>query len=385
MYLKTDIELEQFCNEAKKRGLIALDLEFIPENTYYPRLALIQVAIDSNSQLIDPLSKINLVPLYNIVSDESVIKIVHAGTQDLAILYHNCGILPKSIFDTQIACSFLNMGLQTSYGSMIQELLGITLKKAESYSDWMRRPLSKNQENYAIEDVKFLTDAYILLMEKLSEKDRFNWLKEDLHFYETADFYKTDPFLAFYKVKRRPKMSSKNILVLQHLAAWREEEAQRRNLPRKRVLSDDSLILISKITPVNQSGLENLKMPSGDNPKKYAKEIVDAVVAGLKSEKVLSEQKNIRTKTVKGNNLFEFLYFSLKSYCLQNEISMERFAKRGEIEELCAFYEKSEELICQSKLMQGWRGEFAGKFITKSINGEVNISFNPVTSDILIK
>jgi ribonuclease D len=222
-------------------------------------------------------------------------------------------------------------------------------------------------------------------MEKLSEKDRLSWLKEELYFYETADYYETDPLMAFYKVKRRPRMQSKNLLVLQQLAAWREVEAQRRNLPRKRVLSDDSLILISKITPVHQSGLENLKTPQGDNFKKYAKEIIDAVAAGLKSDKVISEQKNIKTKTVKGNNLFEFLYFSLKSYCLQNEISMERFAKRGEIEELCAFYEKSEESIFKSKLMQGWRGEFAGEFITKSINGDVNISFNPATNDILIK
>ena len=172
MYLEQSDELEQWMQRATADGRYGIDLEFIRERTYYPQLALIQIAVGTDLALIDPLGEVDLTPLIETISDPSVIKVVHAGSQDLEILEQLSDRPPRAIFDTQIASAFLGLGLQPSYAATCGQLLGVVVEKGESWTDWLRRPLTREQEIYAIDDVRHLLPIHDRLTEQLESEGK---------------------------------------------------------------------------------------------------------------------------------------------------------------------------------------------------------------------
>ena len=173
-------ELNSFCNKSSKKPFICIDTEFMRESTFFSVLCLIQIATDDTEVVIDPLAKdINLAPLINILLDSNVTKVFHAARQDIEIFYHICGEVPKNIFDTQIAAMALGFRESIGYSSLVKGRLNINIDKGERFTDWSRRPLTKNQLKYALADVTHLRDLYPGLVKELTEKNRSSWIKEE--------------------------------------------------------------------------------------------------------------------------------------------------------------------------------------------------------------
>ena len=180
MYISTHQALVDFCQRAREFDAIAVDTEFLRERTFHPRLCLVQIATPAESVAVDPLVIDDLSPLAELMADESVTKVFHACSQDMEVMLHTVGALPRPIFDTQVAAAFLGERQQISYGALVQTFCGVSLPKTESLTDWSRRPLTDKQIEYAIDDVKYLIVAYTEMMSRLRELGRVDWVLDEL-------------------------------------------------------------------------------------------------------------------------------------------------------------------------------------------------------------
>ncbi|HCG62128.1 MAG TPA: ribonuclease D, partial [Collinsella sp.] len=250
MYISTHQALLDFCQRAREFDAIAVDTEFLRERTFHPRLCLVQIATPAESVAVDPLVIDDLSPLAELMADESVVKVFHACSQDMEVMLHTVGALPRPIFDTQVAAAFLGERQQISYGALVQTFCGVSLPKTESLTDWSRRPLSDKQIEYAIDDVKYLIVAYTEMMSRLRELGRVDWVLDELRPLADESHYRADRHEAFRKVKRINSCSRHQLGIARELAAWREDRAERRNIPRKWVMSDDTLLALVKRNPV---------------------------------------------------------------------------------------------------------------------------------------
>ena len=384
VYILNNKELKEFCNKIKQSKALGIDLEFIPENTYYPALSLIQVSVNDTFKLIDPLKNLDLSPLFEIVADKEIVKIVHAGTQDMGIFFNLTSVIPKSVFDTQTASAFLDMGAQISYGAMVKELFNVSLSKTEGFTNWMKRPLTNAQEKYALEDVKYLLPAYKILVGRLKKLKRYDWLTEELQKYESSSFYTLPLSKTLYKIKRRNQVEPKNAAILQQLAIWREQTARKINLPRKRVLHDDTLIEIAKICPKNENILINMRALDLHNVKKHSKNILKAIKTGLKQKEIPSLHKNNNGQlSGRQKRLVEFLLFSLRAYCIKHKISMQTVASRSDVEDFVRLADNTDTEINHCTLMTGWRKDFAGSFLLQCLKGKIAFSLTPESGNII--
>lgn len=233
MYISTHQALLDFCQRAREFDAIAVDTEFLRERTFHPRLCLVQIATPAESVAVDPLVIDDLSPLAELMADESVTKVFHACSQDMEVMLHTVGVLPRPIFDTQVAAAFLGERQQISYGALVQTFCGVSLPKTESLTDWSRRPLTDKQIEYAIDDVKYLIVAYTEMMSRLRELGRVDWVLDELRPLADESHYRADRHEAFRKVKRINSCSRHQLGIARELAAWREDRAERRNIPRK--------------------------------------------------------------------------------------------------------------------------------------------------------
>ena len=202
MYISTHQALLDFCQRAREFDAIAVDTEFLRERTFHPRLCLVQIATPAESVAVDPLVIDDLSPLAELMADESVTKVFHACSQDMEVMLHTVGVLPRPIFDTQVAAAFLGERQQVSYGALVQAFCGVSLPKTESLTDWSRRPLTDKQIEYAIDDVKYLIVAYTEMMSRLRELGRVDWVLDELRPLADESHYRADRHEAFRKVKR---------------------------------------------------------------------------------------------------------------------------------------------------------------------------------------
>ena len=258
MYISTHQALVDFCQRAREFDAIAVDTEFLRERTFHPRLCLVQIATPAESVAVDPLVIDDLSPLAELMADESVTKVFHACSQDMEVMLHTVGVLPRPIFDTQVAAAFLGERQQISYGALVQTFCGVSLPKTESLTDWSRRPLTDKQIEYAIDDVKYLIVAYTEMMSRLRELGRVDWVLDELRPLADESHYRADRHEAFRKVKRINSCSRHQLGIARELAAWREDRAERRNIPRKWVMSDDTLLaLVRPAGPACHTGAES--------------------------------------------------------------------------------------------------------------------------------
>ena len=225
MYISTHQALLDFCQRAREFDAIAVDTEFLRERTFHPRLCLVQIATPAESVAVDPLVIDDLSPLAELMADESVTKVFHACSQDMEVMLHTVGVLPRPIFDTQVAAAFLGERQQISYGALVQTFCGVSLPKTESLTDWSRRPLTDKQIEYAIDDVKYLIVAYTEMMSRLRELGRVDWVLDELRPLADESHYRADRHEAFRKVKRINSCSRHQLGIARELAAWREDRA----------------------------------------------------------------------------------------------------------------------------------------------------------------
>jgi ribonuclease D len=252
--------LEKLCERLARSEFVAVDTEFMRENTYWPELCLIQVANSEEAAAIDPKADgIDLTPLLNLlVNNEHVLKVFHAGGQDIEIIFNLTGGTPHPLFDTQVAAMALGLGEQVGYSNLVESLLGHGIDKGARFTDWARRPLDKRQIDYAIGDVTHLADLFPKMLERLRKTGRGAWLDQEMERIADPANYINDPALAWKRVKIQTRRADA-LGRLKALAAWREIEARGKNLPRGRIMKDETLADIAMHPPASQEALGNVR------------------------------------------------------------------------------------------------------------------------------
>ena len=263
---------------------LALDTEFLRDQTYYPKLCLIQVATpgaDGVEAIIDPLAPgIDLAPFYELLKRPDIIKVLHAARQDIEIFYLQGGVLPQPLFDSQIAAMVCGFGDAASYETLSRKIAHVEIDKSARFTDWSHRPLSKRQLEYALADVTHLRVIYEWMKARLEKTGRSAWVAEEVAALQDPALYRLDPELAWKRLK--PRSSSKRFLaILASLAAWREREAQARDIPRGRVLKDEALSEIAAHPPETGEALEHIRaVPKGFANSKLGKGLMEAIAVG---------------------------------------------------------------------------------------------------------
>ena len=275
----SEADLARVMQKIEEQKLFGIDLEFIPERTYYPIICLIQLAVADEVYLIDPLKLKDrqLDPLWQAMADPSILKVLHAASQDLTIAYQRSGLMPKNIFDTQIAAGFLGLGYPAGYGKLLSSVFNTQLSKTESFTDWQMRPLTPSQIEYAIGDVEHLLGLYRHLHSQLSEAGRLSWVEDECRYFERQDFYVKEPGKEFLKIKGAQALASRKLAVLQELCRYREEEAKRIDKPPRTVLNDNILLEIARKPPQKVEDIKRIRGIRPDQLHHFGDKMIQAV------------------------------------------------------------------------------------------------------------
>jgi ribonuclease D len=275
-------ELAAVCGRLAQHKVITVDTEFLRETTYYPLLCVVQMASAEEAVVVDTLAEgIDLKPFFDLMANEAVLKVFHAARQDIEIVWHRSGTIPHPIFDTQVAAMVLGYGDSIAYDQLVERITGHRPDKTHRFTDWSNRPLTKEQMHYAVSDVTHLRDVFAALDADLKKRGRSDWVSEEMEILTSPKTYDFHPERAWERLKTRVR-KPKDLAVLMEVAAWREQEAQSRDVPRSRVLKDDAVGDIATHAPTSLEKLANLRsLPRGFDRSKWGADIVAAVQRGL--------------------------------------------------------------------------------------------------------
>jgi len=364
----SNAELKAFCDQLTNAPFIAVDTEFMRETTYWPKLCLIQVAGETAEAVIDPLAEgLDLSPLLALFADPKIEKVFHAARQDVEI-FNNLGVIPRPLFDTQIAAMAAGFGEQIAYDALVRQMLKIDLDKSSRFTDWARRPLSDNQLVYALADVTHLASLYPMLRERLEKAGRLAWVKEEMAALTDPALYDTDPENAWKRLKPK-KSATKYLAVLQSVAAWRERTAQQRDQPRGRILKDDAIDEIATQAPVDADGLNRLRaVPKGFSGSRYGPELLEAVKAALKDPEAfaptIARNGSSGAQPASGA-IVELLKVLLKARAEDSGVAAKLIATVSDLEKIAG------DDNCDSPALHGWRREAFGEDALRLKRGEL--------------
>jgi len=364
-------DLAAFLAELAGAPYLALDTEFLRDQTYYPKLCLIQVAAPGVEGIIDPLAPgLDLKPFYELIARPDIVKVLHAARQDIEIFYLQGGVLPDPLFDTQIAAMVCGFGDAASYETLARKVAHVEIDKSARFTDWSHRPLSKRQLEYALADVTHLRVIYEWMKARLEKTGRYSWVAEEVANLQDPALYKLDPELAWKRLK--PRSSNKRFLaVLASLAAWREREAQARDIPRGRVLKDEALTEIAAHPPETPEALERVRaVPKGFANSRLGKGLNEAITAGMTAEPpdgAIMEHKQRRRREPSAA-VVDLLKTLLRLRAESAGVAPRLIANAEDIEKLAA--EEDDGVIA----LQGWRGEVFGKDAIALRKGDLAIA-----------
>ena len=275
-------DLAAACERLARHPFVTVDTEFLRETTFWPKLCVVQMAGPDEAVVVDALADgIDLAPFFEIMADERIVKVFHAARQDIEICWHRAKMIPRPIFDTQVAAMVLGHGDSVSYDQLVLRLTGGLIDKTLRFTDWSRRPLSTAQFDYAVSDVTHLRDVYLRLKVDLERGNRTEWVQEEMAVLTAPATYSAEPERAWERLRTRVRRP-KELAVLMDVAAWREREAQARDVPRQRVIKDDALAEIAQQAPKSPEELSRLRaLPKGFERSRSGEQIVEAVKAGL--------------------------------------------------------------------------------------------------------
>ncbi|GDX38640.1 ribonuclease D [Methylocystaceae bacterium] len=280
--LTNNDELAAICERFSHHEFVTVDTEFLRETTFWPKVCLIQIASPEEAIAIDTLAdNIDLSPFFALMANPAIVKVFHAARQDLEIIWRLSRLIPAPLFDTQVAAMVCGFGEQASYLELVKAITRANLDKSSRFTDWSRRPLSDAQIEYAIADVTHLRDIYSTLLERLTRTNRLDWLDDEMQILSSPATYEQHPDNAWERLRLKVR-KPRDLGVLMELAAWREQEAQGKDVPRSRVLKDDILVEIAQSAPRTIEALGNLRaFPKGMERSRSAADIVAAVERGL--------------------------------------------------------------------------------------------------------
>jgi ribonuclease D len=283
--INTTDDLAEACSRMAAQPFVTVDTEFLRETTYYPLLCVAQMATPEEAIVIDALATgLDLTPFFALMANESVVKVFHAARQDIEIVWNMAKTIPHPIVDTQVAAMVLGYGDSISYDQLVQRITGDALDKSHRFTDWTRRPLTDAQIAYAVSDVTHLRDVYLKLATDLEKRGRSNWVEAEMEVLTSPDTYRGDPERAWERLKNRVR-KPKELAVLMEVAAWREREAQTRDVPRGRVIKDEVVVDIAVQAPTTIERLGQLRsLPKGFERSRWGEQIVDACKRGLERD-----------------------------------------------------------------------------------------------------
>ncbi len=284
--ITTTKQLEDAVMSFDGSDFVAVDTEFIRETTFWPELCLIQIATPDRSALVDPLSPdIDLAPFFRLMANPSITKVFHAARQDIEIIHKLGGLIPQPLFDSQVAAMVCGFGDSISYDQLVAKLAGVQLDKTSRFTDWRQRPLSDTQLSYALADVTYLAAIYPQLKAKLEAAGRSEWVNEEMAILSSVDTYELHPENAWKRLKMRVRKPIE-LIVLQKVACWRETEARERNVPRSRVIKDDTIYEIAQQQPKDAQALGRLRtIPNGWERSSAGQVLIGVVQAALATPK----------------------------------------------------------------------------------------------------
>lgn len=351
-------------------GKVGFDTEFVGERTYYPRLCLIQLGTEEEVVAVDPLALDDLSPLDELLFDPSVLKLVHAGWQDLKIVFQRTGRVPAPVFDTQVAAALLGMPAQASYASVVREFLGVDVKKGHSYSDWGARPLSPSQLAYALDDVRHLPALHDRMTGQLLREGRLSWIEPEIDALMSPASYASNPDEEYRKVKGWTTLDRRRLAVLRALIAWREREAIRRDVPRRRVLADESALAIARSRPSDEEALHRVRGLEGKMGGGSSSAVLAAVREALAlPEGQLPEAPPSRHR-VKGDrsSVVALLGVLVRSRSRLHRVAPEVMTNAEDLERLAAGERDG------IAVLSGWRFGLVGKELLALLGGKVSLA-----------
>jgi ribonuclease D len=371
--ITTTDDLAAFCAAAAAHPFVTVDTEFLRERTYYAQLCLVQLAFpgtgDENAALIDPLADgLSLDPLYDLFRDESVVKVFHAARQDLEIFFVDAGVIPKPLFDSQVAAMVCGFGDQVSYEALVRKITKRSMDKSSRFTDWSRRPLSQDQQTYALADVTHLRDVYLFLSQKLARTGRAAWVEEELAILTDPQTYITDPATAWRRVKTR-NTAPRFMAQVMALAEFRETYAQGRNIPRSRVFKDDALLEIASLKPQSESDLGKSRLLLREARKgEIAAGILKAVAGALSLPREALPKPTPEGEKLQVNPaLADLLRVLLKAKTDQHDVAPKLLANSADLDALAA---GKRDVMA----LQGWRADVFGNDALRLCNGEVGLA-----------
>ncbi|HEX4180144.1 MAG TPA: ribonuclease D [Caulobacteraceae bacterium] len=365
--ITTTAELRSFCDRIASAAFIAVDTEFMRETTYWPKLCLVQVAAPGLAAVIDPLAEgIDLAPLLAVLGNTAVEKVFHAARQDVEI-FHNLGVMPSPLFDTQIAGMAAGFGEQIAYDALVRQMLKIDLDKSSRFTDWARRPLSDAQLSYALADVTHLAELYPILRERLETTGRMAWVVEEMRQLVDPALYDSEPENAWRRLKPR-KFAAKYLAVLRGVAAWRERTAQIRDQPRGRILKDDAIDEVANQAPTDLEALNRLRsVPKGFGGSRFGPELIEAVRAALADPEGYAPtiERSQAAPAPGSGAVVELLKVLLKARAEDAGVASKLIATVSDLEKIAS------DDNADSAVLQGWRREAFGEDALRLKRGEL--------------
>ncbi len=367
-FISDQAALDAFVKRTASSSVLAIDTEFLREKTFFPKLCLLQMASDAEVVIVDPFAVDDLSVLAPLLENGSIMKLFHAGDQDLEILYKEVGVLPRPLFDTQVAAALLGHTLQIGYGSLVQTICGVSLKKVDSFTDWSRRPLSASQLEYAADDVIYLPHLYESMRERLEARGRLHWLDDDFAHLSDESTYRSDPRARFRRLKRVNQLSCKQMAAAREVAAWREERAQERDIPRKWVLTDEQIVEACKREARSIDELFMVRGVREHTTMHDARAVIKAIRRGLDSppeswpahDRPPRNEPNVDAEV-------DLMGALVRLRAKENDIAMQTLASHDDLAKVARGH------IDDVDVMRGWRRAIVGEELLELLQGRISL------------
>ena len=368
MLIDDDSQLKAFVKRCCTSPYMAIDTEFLREKTYYARLCLIQVAIEGEVAIIDPFAIKDITLLNDVLTSPDVVKIFHASSQDIEILYHETGVVPRPVFDTQIAAALLGKSQQASYSSLVSSYCSVNLPKKDSFTDWSQRPLKDSQIRYAADDVVYLPQIYYDMVEVLNEKNRLHWLDEAFEEISSPEKYEIKPEERYRKLRRVNQLNAQQMAAAREFAAWRELKAQKINVPRKWIVSDEQIVEACRR---EARTIDELFMVRGMHESLRAEDARQAVACIKKGLSCPKEQlPQVHEKPKNEHNVdivVDLMNAVVHLRARENHIAPQTLAPQAELMKLARGHDD------ECELLKGWRYKVIGKELKELLKGKFSL------------
>jgi len=367
--ITTTSELAAVCGRLSRHPVITVDTEFLRETTYYPLLCVIQMASSEEAVVVDALADgLDLKPFFDLMANENVLKVFHAARQDIEIVWHRAGIVPHPIFDTQVAAMVLGYGESIAYDQLVERITGHRPDKTHRFTDWSRRPLTEEQMHYALADVTHLREVFAALDADLKKRGRSDWVSEEMEVLTSPKTYDFHPERAWERLRTRVR-KPRELAVLMEVAAWREQEAQGRDVPRSRILKDDAVGDIATHAPTTPEKLAHLRsLPKGFDRSKWGTDIVAAVQRGLARDPSSLPKIEKPRNNSNGAATVELLKVLLRMTSERHAVASKVIATVDDLEQIAA------DDHADVSALHGWRRELFGEAALALKHGQLALA-----------